>query len=298
MREGFQDWVAFEKKPLDTLHQVDVAMNFFFVQLFEDGFCPGEGSYTLAAWLLLMKLEDRASQLLPLSRKALAGWRRRQPGRVRDPAPSILLMLFAHYFLDLGGEMAAACVAFQLDTYLRSGVAVEFTADRVIPPATKAGRKYGRRWAIVPARSDLQQTTKTGTSDEALLVGDVTRHWVSDVVSRLRLAAAPDGRLFGQLTLARYEDLFRKASEHFKVRHMNVVPHTVRHSGPASEDILNKVRTLAGVKRRGDWSCDKSVKRYEKHAKILLQLQRMPPELQLRAANAERSLPARLLAVL
>ena len=245
-----------------------------------------------------MTVDDRAtSQLLPLSRKALAGWRRRQPGRVRDPAPSTLLMLFAHYFLDLGEDMAAACVAFQLDTYLRPGVAVEFTADRVIPPATKAGRKYGSRWAIVPARSDLQQTTKTGTSDEALLVGDVTRHWVSDLVSRLYHAAAPKRRLFGHLTLARYEDPVRRASEHFKVRHLNVVPHTVRHSGP-SEDILNKVRTLGAVKRRGDWSCDKSVKSYEKHAKILPQLQRMPPELQLRAANAERSLPARLPAVL
>ena len=57
------------------------------------------------------------------------------------------------------------------------------------------------------------------------------------------------------------------------------VMYSLRHTG-ASSDILNRRRTLEEVKRRGAWPSDLTVKKYEKHARALAQMARLPPAVQ------------------
>ena len=50
---------------------------------------------------------------------------------------------------------------------------------------------------------------------------------------------------------------------------LNLVPYQARHSA-ASEDVELRRRSLAEVKRRGNWRSDKSVHRYEKHGRLAM----------------------------
>ena len=52
-------------------------------------------------------------------------------------------------------------------------------------------------------------------------------------------------------------------------------PYSLRHGG-ASDDALRGARTLASIKARGRWKSDNSVRRYEKHARVLREVERMP----------------------
>eukprot|EP00959_Pyramimonas_sp_CCMP1952_P107758 2253266-Pyramimonas_sp.AAC.1 len=49
----------------------------------------------------------------------------------------------------------------------------------------------------------------------------------------------------------------------------------MRHGG-ASDDALRQTRSLEEIKRRGRWAADTSVKRYEKHARVLKSLECLP----------------------
>ena len=44
--------------------------------------------------------------------------------------------------------------------------------------------------------------------------------------------------------------------------------------------ILSKRRSLEEVKRRGAWTSDMTAKKYEKHARALAQMARLPPAVQ------------------
>ena len=54
-------------------------------------------------------------------------------------------------------------------------------------------------------------------------------------------------------------------------------PYALRHGG-ASTDVLLKRRDLQEVKSRGRWRTDSSVRRYNKHARILREVARLPDE--------------------
>ena len=62
---------------------------------------------------------------------------------------------------------------------------------------------------------------------------------------------------------------------------MGFVPYTARHGG-ASHDAATGFRSQEGIKRRGRWLVDGSVRRYEKHALLNKQLARLSKQ-QLRA---------------
>ena len=65
------------------------------------------------------------------------------------------------------------------------------------------------------------------------------------------------------------------------------VLYQLRHTGP-SHHRLYKYRSLEEVKRRGRWESDKSVKRYEAHAKINQEWHRIPASIQRAALKASR----------
>ena len=73
------------------------------------------------------------------------------------------------------------------------------------------------------------------------------------------------GRLDSAICAVLQFDTYARPSENL---------HALRRSGPAI-DRFTKSRSAHEVKKRGRWLSDKSVARYEKHAKLLRQLQRM-----------------------
>ena len=73
------------------------------------------------------------------------------------------------------------------------------------------------------------------------------------------------------------------------------VLYQLRHSG-ASWDRFKEYRTLLEVKQRGRWASDNSLKRYEQHAMVAQQFEKLNPALKRRAQAAPATLQAMVLA--
>jgi hypothetical protein len=117
----------------------------------------------------------------------------------------------AHWGVQHHDTEFASAVCLQLNTYLRPGVVVELTTDHVVPSAPNAGRAYAGVWGLNLAPSAGDVTTKTGTFDESVLIGDVSHHWINEMMRLLydkameRTGKGWSARLFPTLTLNRYE---------------------------------------------------------------------------------------------
>ena len=69
----------------------------------------------------------------------------------------------------------------------------------------------------------------------------------------------------------------QSAAEALDVGILRPSPHGLRHGG-ASHDRLLSCRTLGEVQQRGKWRCRESVLRYDKHARVGMEWQRLSPK--------------------
>lgn len=152
----------------------------------------------------------------------------------------------------------AMALVLQMHCYLRPSECLGLTKEHVCFPAP--GRY--RKWGLLIAPSTLGQQTKTGKSDDSVLIGDVKgTAWVADVFALFMKGV--EHFLFPSLTLASYETACHRASRHLKYQEGAVTPHVMRHTGP-SNDIFHKRRDIQAVQKRGRWEAKASVRRYEK----------------------------------
>ena len=237
---------------------------------------------------------------MPLARRASAGWERLCPGRVRGPAPPEVAW---HIALDLWDHVPAptgirlACLAVLcVDCYMRPGAALGIQCADVLPPAPAAGASYNA-WGLVLSPSTRRGRTKTGQQDDSLRVGVCGRAEAVHALELVWRSAARPGALFGTLTLPAFERHFRSAVTRLALGPLRLVPHCLRHTGP-SHDVWSGRMDVAAVHSRGKWASPLSVKRYEKHAMLLRQIQRLSPAQQLEAARAAALLRERLRAEL
>ena len=184
---------------------------------------------------------------------------------------------------------AALAATLQWDTYMRPSEMLQLTETNVLRPAPRAGANYAGRWGPVLGDSTQGRRTKTGLTDAGVSVGFADRAWVRDVLAGLVKRASQGGRVF-RIDLPDYEAAFRRASKFLKLQCLSPCPHMVPHTGP-SEDRMAGLASLAEIQQRGFWACHQSVARYEKHTKLLRQLQRMTREQQSEGRRALRALP-------
>ena len=194
-----------------------------------------------------------------------------------------------------GDREAAAAAALQLDTYLRPSEAVFLKMANLLPPAPAAGERFARAWGLVIAPQHLDERSKTGHTDDSLLVGDRAHGWLRSLLEQLYQPQLGDNaRLFPTLTLASYERAVQKAAHQRQLGHMRICPHVFRHSAASNDRFLGR-RSLAEVQKRGQWASTSSVRRYEKAALLLQALKKMSPTQQQRAKSVAKLFPARLL---
>ena len=247
----------------------------YLTELFENGRQPWEGSYLVYGFQLL-KHRGQNKDCLPESKKALAGWKKGVPAKQKVPYPEELVMAVSLYALEREYDIEAACaIPLQLDGYFRPTEVISLKVKQVIPPARRAGKKYSKCWGIVLAPSEGNSSTKTGEFDDSVLIADIQREYLGDILRLLVSGKQPDDRLFPNLTLANYEALFRRCMSTIFYDNLTMTPHGVRHSG-ASNDRFHRRRTLAEIQKRGRWVNAKSVARYEKEALILAAWQKLP----------------------
>ena len=111
------------------------------------------------------------------------------------------------------------------------------------------------------------RTTKTGKTDGSIDVGGNVRPYAKEVYAKEVLAAvyqyAEDGPLFEPVTLGQYECSFHCEVKETELELLQLTPHTLRHGGPSTDRAAGD-RSLADIKKRGQWATMDSVARYEK----------------------------------
>ena len=69
--------------------------------------------------------------------------------------------------------------------------------------------------------------------------------------------------------------MYRRFAEEAGVQVLRSHPYCLRHGG-ASRDSLHRLRTMEQIKKQGRWKCDSSVGRYNKHARVVAEANKLP----------------------
>ncbi|CAK0888070.1 unnamed protein product, partial [Prorocentrum cordatum] len=235
--------------------KIDQLMCKYFDKLMSDARHPAEGRYALWGYLTFFPRSDIAkSARLMMAREAMKGWTRRFPGSSRHPWPLSVFFLFMTVFMKDKHIGAAIALAIQLDAYLRPSEICDLRWCSVVRPSSSSSRLARGRWAVVIGNSDLGETTKTGECDDTVVLNSPGRDWVGSVLEmwarRRSSSSRPEDLVFPNLSLAKYEALFRQYSRSVLGKTGHLTPHVARHSAP-SHDVLTGARSLSMVQKRG-----------------------------------------------
>lgn len=181
---------------------------------------------------------DRQNRL-PLSRKALRGFRILDPPRTRDPIP------FDAIWLAENANLAAAVLLiFQFDMRAPPSEALRVhVEDFVAAPPGRGFRLQGG------ADGELGQQRKNGDLDDAARIGSVNKPWVAAVLTQFVAATPPGQPVFG-ITLKKCAVALAEASAALSVGCLSVCPHNIRHSAPSHDRWHNTLSRDEVMKRR------------------------------------------------
>jgi len=150
-----------------------------------------------------------------------------------------------------------------LGTYARPSELLGLRKQDVIPPVRGMSR-YG---AIIIAPEDVGVTTKTGETDDSVLLDCSWMPWLHTVAESLSQARASGSENLFDFDYPTFCGEFNDALAELDMTRLGVVPYAWRHSGPSIDRAQNR-RTLAEVQKRGRWKQQKSVARYEKAGRL------------------------------
>lgn len=221
----FEEWARAHRKSTSLLN-LDATVSQFLLAGFESGWHIWHGSY-LVYGLQLVRNRGSDKEFLCNSKKCLKAWKRRAPARARVPMPEEVIFAIASHLLEQGELGACLALCLQFDTYMRPSETLTLRQSQLLPPGPK-GSNAQKSWGIMLAPQEFGITTKTGEVDSSIMVGDVCRHWMFQVMAFCRQGYVPaiDNYVFPALTLARYEKLFAQASTALGLP-ISVTPHMV-----------------------------------------------------------------------
>ena len=249
--------------------ELDSRLMEYFEHLYFEGHTHSAGQKVLAA----LEYEDRRIKkgniMDPVrARDALRGFRRLAPGLSRAPLPYVALCALIGAVIYLGFPLTALAWLVQFHCYLRPSELLALRGDSWVRPTLGSGVHH---WALILHPQEGGNPSKTAEWDESLILDWPVFSRLTSILDRIR--KRPADLAFG-LKYVTYLDLFRRASEISGVVKLQAHPYAIRHGG-ASHDALEGRRSLAAVKARGRWRADSSVRRYEKHARVLRETERL-----------------------
>ena len=263
--QEYETWVggaAWKQEPLDAL---DAKMLEYLEALYFGGHAANKGDFVMAALRYF-----RSEISLPRCARAMKGYHRLAPGSSRAPLPWVAACAMLGSALSRGEVEFATMLVTQFMGYLRPSELAGLTVSQIIAPTTAA---QVRGWAILLSPQEDKRGSKTNQYDESLIMDwDLPALW-----KRMRLqlkGKSGKDRVFS-LSQASYSKAFALEAELSGVKVLGPHVYSVRHGG-ASEDALSGLRDLAAIQARGRWLVPQSVRRYEKHARLLKEIQRLP----------------------
>ena len=228
-------------------------MTCFIHELCEDGRCFTDASYAVFGWIALRSdFHVAEKDQLPFAKQALKGWKSRFPPKSRA---GIDLQLW-----DL--------VALQyVHTYLRPCELIALKKASVLQP--QAVRRH-EVWGLIIVPFEDGKPTKAGEYDDVVLFNTHQRFDTNVVIKSLFSANRGHEKLFPHLTYRKYCDQIAQAAEKVGLSAPQLTPRILRHSG-ASHDAYHGVRDAQQIQVRGRWKASRSVLRYKKPGRMLLQ---------------------------
>lgn len=223
----------------------------------------------------------KSSLSLPTARRALKGFIRDEPPRSADPLPVEALALLADHLIEqdtLESVFSATAMIVSYDLFLRPSEMLYLRGSDI-----KAPRVNKYQVAVLVAQLDPEarsreapRPAKSGEFGDTIVAGlaALGLPFVPKALLALQLHEVRGAPLLDPLTLAQYENAFRKAARATGLSILRPTPHACRHGG-ASLAAFRGGLDAAGIQRRGRWVVAKSVRRYEKHGKLLRQIAKM-----------------------
>jgi hypothetical protein len=298
-----KEWFVENGLVFDIGPSLDDNLSAWMLSEYAEGHEAYVGSHGLAAVAHYHPQVDRqiGSIALPFTRQALKGWQLRCPGVSRLGWPEELLALVVLAMLPAGLQLgfprqlvweAALCTWLTVGCYWRPGEPLKLQVNDIIAPWGGQGPHAMWSFRLHPSERKAA-ASKTNTFDDSVLLDLDPFRQVAPLLPRLKAGKA-DHEMAFQFTSRQWHTLIQGALVQLNLQR-KLVLYQLRHSGP-SNDFFHRRRPLAEVKRRGRWLSDKSVRRYEKAARLTEQLSSLPWSLQEAAKQSKARIPKELAA--
>ena len=211
-------------------------------------------------------------RLFPATEAALKGWTRLSPGTSRPPIPREVLLAIVRWMFLEGRFGMGLCLLVMFETYGRPSEIMSLRRASILAPVT-GGRGKAAVVTVVIRATMFGQPGKTGEHDLSVPLDLPRQAWVATLLLRWCRDLAPTQPLWnfdlGQLSRA-----LKLAAVALQLAPLAPCPYQMRHGG-ASHDRLVEARPMLELQARGGWKSFASVRRYDKHGIVGMELMKL-----------------------
>ena len=237
-------------------------------EMYMDGDDLATGRYLVAAIMYFcVALKVCGLQGLPRIRQSLNGWQKLAPAKSRLPIPFEVVALISTWAIKSGHIQIALLILLSFMLYLRPSEGLKLRCQDVVRPTRKKGAFS--MWTFILHPYEEGVPSKTQEFDESLQL-DLAYHKEMGAALWRALnlqARAPGDKVFS-VTTSEVNELLASARDALNLGPLGVLHmYRLRHGG-ASHDYANGLRDLASVQARGRWQAARSVRRYQKGARL------------------------------
>ena len=220
-------------------------------------------------------LKGSPQYIFPQASAALTGWEKQEPTKSRPPLPYVVLKAIAMKLI-LGRQYFHALILVTMfESYLRVSEALALVGLCVVP-APPASSQISLRTAILARPSVFVEQTKTGLQDVSILLDLDRQQPLARLLCMLSAAVTAKQRLW-DFDYAELHKVLKSVVHELGLEPLHITLHTLRQGGPSHDRVVG-ARTLVEVQQRGQWKQMASCTRYDKHALLSKQLERIPKE--------------------
>lgn len=194
------------------------------------------------------------------------------PPTSRTPLPRIVLMAIAEQLVLAHKTAEALCCIMMFESYAQPAEAVALKMGCITAPLKGTWGALAATSLVIRSR-ELAVPSKTSLLAVSVALDLPRQAWVGRALSGLA-RSRPNDAHFGNFDHYSLGRSFVGAAEAAWMAALQACLYILYHGG-ASRDRATSCRSLAAVQLRGGWKSFESVPRYEKHALLGWELQRL-----------------------
>ena len=221
----------------------------------------------------------------PLFFRARQAWRRRAPSATRPPLPWAATLAIADWMLDRDMRMEALFVLTCFTTYFRPSDALSLLVCDLLCPV---GSQRCHALRLHPPERGVP--SKTRQFENGVQLDSAIFPCLGHALQSALRDRPPVSSMFPFI----YHHISRTCDLACLSLHINhACLYRLRHGG-CSHDLFHRLRSMAECKKQGRWTCDDSLRRYQKPIALMKEEQNLPRWMMNRRAELEAKLTREL----